>query len=138
MTGGAVLVTVVSQEDIERAKGELLEELKMAAMEEAGKSSAGERENLFPSVLDFEVTQITADPGQDQAAENFELRITMNFKFLAIPTDALEKIMRDKLMKRGVQNAGVYEFINLDYSLVIFDRTTGEAVIKIDVLAVNM
>lgn len=138
MTGGAVETSFVSEEDIEKAKKEFAAELAAEAKNKEATSRARPGEILLPVVLAKEVLAATSDAVLGDAVSEFNLRMKIKIKFLVVSENDLEKFMRDELVKKDVQRPGVYEFQNLEYSLINFNEASGEATVKVGAQAVNM
>ncbi len=138
MVGGAVETTVVSEADIEQAKEKLLAEITNVSILDEVKSNLAAGEILLPAVLETEILQLVAEPGQNEVASEFTMRLTAKSKFLAIDSLFLDNLMKDELVKRGIDKPGVYKFQNLEVSLVNFDKISRQAIIKVSAQAVNL
>lgn len=137
MTGGATEVKIVSADDIEKAKEKLLKEIIESVRVEA-EAELAEGEILLPEILDSEIVQVTAEPGQDEAADEFNLQMAVKIKFLVLFEKAFEEKMREELLKRGIRKIDLYQFSEANYSLIDFDSASGKAVIKVAVKAVKL
>ncbi|MDX9892880.1 MAG: hypothetical protein RB292_00510 [Patescibacteria group bacterium] len=128
---GGNLVTVVSQEDLNRAQDELKQELFQQALSQVNGQLAA-NQALWPKLISSEIPQVTFDAGLDQEASQFTA--SLKVRAVVVVFDETQLIDEAREILVGTLSADKkllsLEQKNFSYNVERYDLTAGTASIR--------
>ncbi len=126
--GTSEIVKVVSQEDIDRAREELFNQMR-AEVEESLKEKAGKSYVILDELINYDTSDIIKEVEIDQPAENFKLTLNLKAQALAHDQHALKKALKQEVEQELNDNQAIpdNEFGNFEFDLKQADYQNGLA-----------
>jgi len=133
LTGGTSdIKQVVSQEDLDNAKDELVKKIKPKINDKLQKK-VDKQFQLSDSLIKYEVVQVTKEIEVDSQTKNFDLTVKLNAKALVYNNKELRKKLRSKILEKlsPGQTIAETEFGDLQIEVEKFDPDLSLANLKI-------
>lgn len=129
--GSSEIVTVISEEDVDNAKSEIIKSLEPEIKEEI-KKQAGEETHISDDLIVYS-HEIEQEIAVDSEAKNFNIKLNLSAKALVYNNKELRLSLRDKILADlpSGQTIAETEFGSLDIQIENFDIELGMADLKI-------
>ncbi len=96
--GNSKIVVVVSQEDLDNAKDELIRELEPKVKEKL-KKKAGDDMSVIDKLINFDVSEISKSMDVDAEVKNFDMSLNLKAKALVYNNKDLSSFLKDQILK---------------------------------------
>jgi len=129
--GSSEIATVISEEDVDNAKSEIIKSLEPEIKEEI-KKQAGEETHISDELIVYN-HEIEQEVAVNSEAKNFNIKLNLSAKALVYNNKELRLSLRDKILSDlpSGQTIAETEFGNLDIQIKNFDIELGMADLKI-------